>query len=393
MNHRPSVRTLLRIGSAVGAAALLAGFGLAPAQGATTPSPTATTTPSPTPTATATPTPSPTASPTPTAAPTPSPTPTPTATPTPTPSPTPAIPSKLTRAATDGGTTVVLPLVAKSYAVTSYYGARCIPVAGGSTFHFGLDLAAPSGYGIYSIASGKVTSVVWPRGSSVPGAIVVRSVIDGQVTYIAYRHMWNPTKYVKLGQTVSVGKRIADVGSSGPSSGPHVHVEVWKDVYYGAGRSVNPASWLNAAHLPVIGLAEANRARPTPTSCTYYPTHALNVRAGAGTTYKILTTVPANTTMLNKPGVKVNRFIPVTVTVKGVTTTGWVSSDYISQHRTYSLAKQSVLRSRASSTAPRVATVSAGRQVTILDRSGSWTRVYAAGYRGWVPSTSIRAGL
>ncbi|MDM7832642.1 peptidoglycan DD-metalloendopeptidase family protein [Cellulomonas edaphi] len=393
MNPRPSTRALRRIGSAAGVGILLATLAISPVQAATsTPSPTTTATPKPTATATpkptATPTATPTPKPTPSATPTPKPTPTPTATPTPKP-----ISSKLTQGVTAGGTTVVLPLVAKSYAVTSYWGARCIPVVGGSTFHFGLDLAAPSGAGIYSIAAGTVTSVVWPRGSAVPGAVVVRSVIDGKVTYLAYRHMWNPTKYVKVGQAVTAGKRIADVGSSGPATGPHLHVEVWRDVYYGEGKSVNPVTWLNRAHLPVLTLATANRARPTPTSCTYYPTNRLNVRTGPSTTHQILTTVAANTTLLNKPGTKINRFIPVTVTVKGATINGWVSSDYIRQYRTYSLAKTSAMRTLAASKAPRVATISAGRQVTILATSGNWTRVYAAGYRGWVATAHIRAGL
>jgi len=413
MSPRTATRALLRIGAATGAGVLLASLVLSPAQAATaTPKPTASATASatPKPTASATPKPTTTATPKPTASATPKPTatatprptasatPRPTATPKPSPTPTatpkpPAIPKKLTQAKTDGGTTVVLPLVAKTYTITSAYGARCIPVRGGSTFHYGLDQAVADGTPIYAVASGTVSSVVAPRNGAA-GYVSVRSVIDGQVTYIGYVHMWNPGKYVKLGQAVSVGQHIADVGASGPATGPHLHLEVWQNAFYGWGTAVDPAKWLAAQHLPVVSLAKAYRAAAAPTKCTYYPTYGLRVRSGPSTSDKILKTVPANTTLANKPGVKINRFIPVTVTTaSGKKISGWVSSDYISQYKTYSLAKKATVRARATSASARVATISAGRQVTLLGKSGKWSHVRVAGYAGWVPTKSVRAGL
>ncbi|HWJ84852.1 MAG TPA: peptidoglycan DD-metalloendopeptidase family protein, partial [Cellulomonas sp.] len=266
------------------------------------------------------------------------------------------------------------------------------PVLGGSTFHYGLDQAVPDGTPIYAVASGTVASVVAPRGGAA-GYLSVRSVIDGKVTYIGYVHMWKPGTYVKVGQAVSVGQHIADVGASGPATGPHLHLEVWKNAFYGSGTAVDPAKWLAQQNLPVVSLAKAYRAAAAPKKCTYYSTANLRVRTGPSTSTKILTTVKANTTLANKPGVKLNRFIPVTVTVKGKKITGWVSSDYISQHKTYSLAKKTVVRTRAASTAKHVATVAKGRQVTLLGRSGKWSHVRVAGHTGWAPTTSVRAGL
>lgn len=407
MSPRPATRALLRIGAATGTGVLVASLLLSPAHAATsTPSPSATTKPtataSPKPTATASPKPTATASPKPTATASPKPTatasPKPTATPKPTPKPTatpkpPAIPKKLTQAKTAGGTTVVLPLVAKTYTITSAYGARCIPVRGGSTFHYGLDQAVADGTPIYAVASGTVSSVVPPRNGAA-GYVSVRSVIDGQVTYIGYIHMWNPGRYVKLGQAVSVGQHIADVGASGPATGPHLHLEVWKNAFYGWGTAVDPATWLADRNLPVVSLAKAYRAAAPATRCTYYPTYGLRLRSGPSTSDKIITTVRPNTTLANKPGVKINRFIPVTVTTaSGKKISGWVSSDYISQHKTYSLAKKAAVRARATSTSARVATVSAGRQVTLYGTSGKWSHVRVAGYTGWVPTSSVRAGL
>ncbi|WP_029289440.1 peptidoglycan DD-metalloendopeptidase family protein [Cellulomonas sp. HZM] len=382
MRPLTALRTGTRLVGAATGAVLLGSLVLTPATAATS-SPQTTATPKPTATATATPTATPTVTPTPT------PTPTPTATPT----PKPTIPKKLTRATTPGGTTIVLPLVAKTYAITSGYGARCIPVRGGSTFHYGLDMATKDGTPIYAVASGTVTSVHRPSGGTA-GYVTVRSVVDGQVTYLAYIHMWNPAKYVRLGQAVSVGQHIADVGASGPATGPHLHLEVWNGAFYGAGTSADPRTWLTANGLAVTSLATADRSVAAPTSCTYYSTARLNVRAGASTSTKVLTTVPANTRLSNKPGVKVNGFIPVTVTTAaGAKVKGWVHTDYILRYRTYSTAKKVDVRSRPSSSAHRVLRAAKGRPVTLLAHSGSWTKVRVSGYAGWVPTKAVRSGL
>ena len=407
MNHRLSARAARHLGTVVAAAVVLAGVVASPAHAATasptpsssasatptpTPKPTVTPTATPKPTASPTTTPKPTATPTPTPKPTATPTPTPKPTPTPTPTPKPVvIPKKLTKGTTKGGTTVVLPLVAKTFAITSGYGARCIPVKGGSTFHYGLDMSEPDGTPIYAVATGKVTSVHYPSGGTA-GYISVRSVIDGQVTYLAYIHMWNPGKYVKLGQNVSVGQHIADVGASGPASGPHLHLEVWKNAFYGSGTSVNPATWLTAQGLPVVSLAKASYAKAAPKTCTYYPTANLRLRAGASTSTKIIKTLPANTKLTNKPGVKVNGFIPVSATIKGKTLTGWVSASYISQYKTYSVGKTTSLRQKATSSSHKILTAKKGRSLTVITHGTKWSKVRVYGYAGYLPTKYVRNG-
>jgi hypothetical protein len=365
---------------------VVAGLAL-PAQAAGAPA--VTTTPSPTPTPSSTSTPAPTPTPTPTA--TPKPTPTPTPTPTATPKPT--IPSKLTKAKAPDGQTLVLPVATKNYALVSGYGPRCIPTVGGSTFHLGLDMAAPDGYGVYAVASGTVSHVVKPRGGA-SGYLVVRSYIDGKVTYLAYIHPWNPGKYVKVGQQVTVGQRIADVGASGPASGPHLHLEVWTGAFYGVGRSTDPATWLKQHNLDVVKASTGDRRAKAPTKCVYYSTAKLNLRAAATTSSKSKKVVPANYTLVNKPGTKVNGFIPVSITTSaGKTYSGWVHTNYIRQYKTYSIKAKTKVRVAATSKARAVATVSKGRSLTRVAVSGKWTKVRVSGVTGWVPSKNVRAGL
>ncbi|WP_026075254.1 M23 family metallopeptidase [Cellulomonas massiliensis] len=346
---------------------------------------TASPSPTPSPTSSATATPKPT--PTPTATATPKPTPTPTATPKPT------IPSKLTKATAPDGQTLVIPVATKEYALVSGYGPRCIPTVGGSTFHLGLDMSAPDGYGVYAVAAGTVSHVVQPRGGA-SGYLVVRSYVDGKTTYLAYIHPWNPGKYVKVGQKVAAGQRIADVGASGPASGPHLHLEVWTGAFYGVGRSTDPAAWLRAHNLDVVKASTGDRRAKAPTKCVYYSSATLNVRAAATTASKVVKVVAANTTLANKPGTMVNKFVPVTVTTStGKTYSGWVHSTYIRQYKTYSIGATTAVRVAATSKARSVATVAKGRALTRVATSGTWTKVRVSGVTGWVPSKNVRAGL
>ena len=122
---------------------------------------------------------------------------------------------------------VVNPLVSKTYNYTSEYGGRCIPTLWASANHLGQDFSAKDGTKMRAIAKGTVSFIQQPSGSSVSGKVVVKHVIDGKTYHSAYLHMWNPTKYVKVGQSVSKGQVIAEVGSSGPSTGPHLHFEMF----------------------------------------------------------------------------------------------------------------------------------------------------------------------
>lgn len=116
--------------------------------------------------------------------------------------------------------------------VSSPYGWRIHPVYGVRKFHSGIDLAAPSGTPIYATRTGQVTLAVY---STTAGYYVTINHGDGFSS--TYMHM---THYVvKTGQYVSAGQLIGYVGSTGTSTGPHLHF----GIYYN-GSSVNPANYI-----------------------------------------------------------------------------------------------------------------------------------------------------
>lgn len=116
---------------------------------------------------------------------------------------------------------------------SSPYGYRLHPVYGDWRFHSGVDLAAPSGTPIIASRSGLVTLATYDWSA---GYYVTVDHLDGYET--KYLHM---TRYIVAeGDYVSAGQVIGYVGSTGTSTGPHLHF----GVYYN-GRSVNPANYIN----------------------------------------------------------------------------------------------------------------------------------------------------
>ena len=101
---------------------------------------------------------------------------------------------------------------------SSEFGGRQSPGGIGSTNHKGRDYAAASGSPIYAAASGTVTTVGY---SGVRGNYVV--INHGDIATL-YQHC--SAIYVSSGQSVSCGQNIAAVGSTGASTGPHLHFEV-----------------------------------------------------------------------------------------------------------------------------------------------------------------------
>jgi murein DD-endopeptidase MepM/ murein hydrolase activator NlpD len=114
--------------------------------------------------------------------------------------------------------------------ITSPYGYRRWPFGSGNIrqFHSGLDIGAPSGTPVRAAISGRVSSVGW---DDVLGNYVVISHHSGYRTM--YGHM--STVRVKSGAYVGTGERVGDVGSTGMSTGPHLHFTVYKN-----GVTVNP---------------------------------------------------------------------------------------------------------------------------------------------------------
>ncbi|WP_292635339.1 M23 family metallopeptidase [Novosphingobium sp.] len=119
--------------------------------------------------------------------------------------------------------------------VSSSYGYRSDPFTGGAAFHAGLDFPGPMGSPIYAAAKGKVTFVGQRQGY---GNCIEISHGNGLMT--RYGHLSGFG--VRAGQEVEGGARIAAMGSTGRSTGPHLHFEVRVNE-----RPVNPRPFLEAA--------------------------------------------------------------------------------------------------------------------------------------------------
>lgn len=119
------------------------------------------------------------------------------------------------------------------YTLTSPFGMRKHPVLGYNRMHNGIDLACAQGTPIYATRAGKVTTASYQAGGA--GYYVSINHLDGFSSI--YMHMTNYV--VSAGQSVTQGQLIGYVGSTGISTGPHLHF----GISY-AGSYVNPLAYI-----------------------------------------------------------------------------------------------------------------------------------------------------
>jgi len=153
---------------------------------------------------------------------------------------------------------VVFPLPEGTWVATDPFGPRVHPITGEDSFHTGADFATPDGTPILAAASGTVTVAEFSGGYG--GLVVIEHRIDGRTVATAYAHSWQNGIHVSVGDQVRAGQHIADVGSSGMSTGPHLHFEVRDGGTNG--EFIDPAAWLNqhdAADLPEAEVGPPNR--------------------------------------------------------------------------------------------------------------------------------------
>lgn len=120
--------------------------------------------------------------------------------------------------------------------ISSYFGYRTDPFNGLREFHRGVDLAGKMGEPVIAVAAGVVTYAGKRFGY---GNLVEINHGNGFVT----RYGHNSEVKVRVGETVSKGQVVALMGSTGRSTGPHVHFEVWR-----RGHVVDPLRYLNASN-------------------------------------------------------------------------------------------------------------------------------------------------
>ena len=112
--------------------------------------------------------------------------------------------------------------------ISSYFGMRTNPFTGKLQFHKGMDFASKSGSKVKAVAGGVIT---WSSKRYGYGNLV--EINHGNSYVTRYGH--NEQNLVKVGDTVKKGQTISLMGSTGRSTGPHVHFEVIKN-----GKQINP---------------------------------------------------------------------------------------------------------------------------------------------------------
>jgi murein DD-endopeptidase MepM/ murein hydrolase activator NlpD len=119
--------------------------------------------------------------------------------------------------------------------VSSRFGFRQDPFTGRRAFHSGVDIANRSGAPVNAMASGVVT-----YSGEMAGYGLMVEISHGNGYTTRYAHTLATT--VKVGEKVEKGQKIAVVGSTGRSTGPHLHFELLRD-----GKAVNPRRYLHAS--------------------------------------------------------------------------------------------------------------------------------------------------
>lgn len=106
-------------------------------------------------------------------------------------------------------------------------------------YHTGVDFAQPVGTPVHAVADGTVANANWGKSY---GIQIVQSLGDG--TFCIYAHLSKSNK--KAGETITKGELIGYVGSTGNSSGAHLHFERRNNIRWSAGQDLDPMELLNA---------------------------------------------------------------------------------------------------------------------------------------------------
>lgn len=120
--------------------------------------------------------------------------------------------------------------------MSSHFGLRTDPISGGNQFHRGLDFSGHVGDPVTAVADGVV---IFSGRDAGFGNLVEIDHGNGLMT----RYGHNSKLLVTVGERVRAGEKISLMGSTGRSTGPHLHFEVWRD-----GRPVNPRQFLQQSH-------------------------------------------------------------------------------------------------------------------------------------------------
>lgn len=123
--------------------------------------------------------------------------------------------------------------------VSSPFGPRIAPCPGCSTDHHGVDLIPGEGTPVTAVASGVVVEAAADSAGELGVHVVIRHTIRGHTVDSVYGHLLAGSMPLAVGDRVARAQQIGLVGSTGESTGPHLHFGVYVD-----GQAVDPIAWL-----------------------------------------------------------------------------------------------------------------------------------------------------
>jgi murein DD-endopeptidase MepM/ murein hydrolase activator NlpD len=126
--------------------------------------------------------------------------------------------------------------------VASRFGLRSSPCSGCSSMHLGVDFTAGNGAPVHAIADGVVVEASRGDSGALGVYVAIRHVIGGEVIVSGYAHMQVGSMNLSVGAKVSGGQVIGRVGSTGASTGAHLHFEI----KVGGTTNVDPLAWMHA---------------------------------------------------------------------------------------------------------------------------------------------------
>jgi murein DD-endopeptidase MepM/ murein hydrolase activator NlpD len=126
--------------------------------------------------------------------------------------------------------------------ISSGFGPRVSPCSGCSSYHEGADFDPGYGAPVHAIAAGVVVETNDPGWAALGIHVAIQHVIGGQVVTSAYGHMQVGSMRLKVGDVVYPGEVVGLVGSTGASTGAHLHFEI----RVGGTTPVDPIAWMHA---------------------------------------------------------------------------------------------------------------------------------------------------
>lgn len=165
----------------------------------------------------------------------------------------------------DGPICISSPLEPGTFTISSSFGNRINPIDGLQGLHAGVDLATSMSSPIYAVADGVVTYTGAGQAGRSAELVIIDHEIEGLRFSSWYVHMYPHGVFVEAGQKVRAGEHIADVGSNGFSTGPHLHFEIHTPLGGTSGGGMAVGALLSTSHDHALDEADPDADESTET--------------------------------------------------------------------------------------------------------------------------------